>query len=295
MPNSIAPAPSPRNRRGNPLGNPGLNLAPRCGARTRLGCPCRGPAVHGGLRCRMHGGRSTGPRTSAGLARSRTARLTHGTYSAETRADMRYQITLQRRTRVFLAVMHCLDRLPATLASRVLDAPELAIPPRPTHRLSAREDQALRRREAAALLPWRDAVKAARGKQDEPHAPVMDGQLPPPGFDRLAALALLRVVTQARAGLAQRSAVAGDEPHAPELDPTHPCSSVFIGGSALPGSQPNAVRPNDDPAPRGNGGVATRNVDEPHAPVLGPPAGLSRKERKRWKWEQRTARKAGGG
>jgi hypothetical protein len=33
-----------------------LNAAPRCGARTRSGHPCRSPAVHGKRRCRMHGG-----------------------------------------------------------------------------------------------------------------------------------------------------------------------------------------------------------------------------------------------
>src|SRR6185312_5637173 len=33
-------------RNGNPRGNP--NLAPRCGARTRQGCPCKGPAMRNG-------------------------------------------------------------------------------------------------------------------------------------------------------------------------------------------------------------------------------------------------------
>jgi hypothetical protein len=35
----------------------------RCGARCRRngGAPCRGPAIKGKARCRMHGGRSTGP------------------------------------------------------------------------------------------------------------------------------------------------------------------------------------------------------------------------------------------
>lgn len=37
-------------------------------------------------RCRMHGGKSTGPKTAEGLARSRTARLKHGLYSEEARA-----------------------------------------------------------------------------------------------------------------------------------------------------------------------------------------------------------------
>lgn len=34
--------------------------APRCGARTRSGKPCQGPAMKGKKRCRRHGGASTG-------------------------------------------------------------------------------------------------------------------------------------------------------------------------------------------------------------------------------------------
>lgn len=57
---------------------------PRCGARTRSGIPCAGPAMPNG-RCRMHGGGSTGPRTAEGLERSRAAPLKHGGRSAEVR------------------------------------------------------------------------------------------------------------------------------------------------------------------------------------------------------------------
>jgi len=88
-------------RNGNPRGNP--NLAPRCGARTRQGCPCKGPAMRNG-RCRMHGGRSTGPRTAEGLARLRAARTRHGGYSAEARAFERSCRVLIRDTRVLLAL-----------------------------------------------------------------------------------------------------------------------------------------------------------------------------------------------
>jgi hypothetical protein len=38
-------------------------------------------------RCRMHGGTSTGPRTSAGLARSARANWEHGRYSAKARLE----------------------------------------------------------------------------------------------------------------------------------------------------------------------------------------------------------------
>lgn len=66
---------------GNPPGDP--SEAPRCGARTRENQPCRAPAVRGKERCRMHGGRSTGPRTPEGRERSTRARWKHGRYSAE--------------------------------------------------------------------------------------------------------------------------------------------------------------------------------------------------------------------
>jgi hypothetical protein len=73
-------------RNGNHRGNP--NAAPRCGARTRRpapgpdpgGHPCRAPAMANG-RCRMHGGKSTGPRTREGLDRLSAANTTHGAYA----------------------------------------------------------------------------------------------------------------------------------------------------------------------------------------------------------------------
>jgi hypothetical protein len=47
------------------------NAAPRCGARSkRTGRPCRGAAMANG-RCKVHGGKSTRPRTPEGLERSR--------------------------------------------------------------------------------------------------------------------------------------------------------------------------------------------------------------------------------
>src|SRR5712671_6866627 len=42
------------------------NAAPRCGARSkRTGKPCQGAAMPNG-RCKLHGGKSTGPRTPEG-------------------------------------------------------------------------------------------------------------------------------------------------------------------------------------------------------------------------------------
>ena len=61
---------------------------PRCGARTRSGTSCKAPAMSNG-RCRMHGGTSTGPRTSEGLERMKRANTRHGNYSEENRQRVR--------------------------------------------------------------------------------------------------------------------------------------------------------------------------------------------------------------
>ena len=55
-------------RRGVPAGYAGDDER-LCNAKTRTGRPCRALALPNG-RCVRHGGRSTGPRTAAGLARS---------------------------------------------------------------------------------------------------------------------------------------------------------------------------------------------------------------------------------
>jgi hypothetical protein len=63
------------------------NAAPRCGARSkRTGKPCQGAAMPNG-RCKLHGGKSTGPRTPEGLERSRRATWKHGHFSREAKAE----------------------------------------------------------------------------------------------------------------------------------------------------------------------------------------------------------------
>lgn len=57
------------------------NESPRCGAKTRRKTLCLSPAMPNG-RCRLHGGKSTGPRTKKGLERSRKANWKHGRRSA---------------------------------------------------------------------------------------------------------------------------------------------------------------------------------------------------------------------
>lgn len=43
-----------------------LSKVLRCGARTRKGTPCQCKPLPGKRRCRLHGGKSTGPKTEAG-------------------------------------------------------------------------------------------------------------------------------------------------------------------------------------------------------------------------------------
>jgi hypothetical protein len=81
--------------------------AARCGAnRKHDGGPCQGPAMANG-RCRLHGGKSTGPRTAEGLARTRRANWKHGHYSAEARAERAKARASLRELRHWLAVALC--------------------------------------------------------------------------------------------------------------------------------------------------------------------------------------------
>jgi hypothetical protein len=74
-------------RHGNTTGDP--QTAPRCGAKNRRGLPCRAPAMRGKRRCRLHGGKSTGPRTLEGVARVRAANTKTGRWSAVGKARAR--------------------------------------------------------------------------------------------------------------------------------------------------------------------------------------------------------------
>jgi hypothetical protein len=63
-----------------------LRQAPRCGAKTRSGTPCRSPAVTGRRRCRMHGG----AQGSGGPRGPRNGNYKHGRYTADTIATRRW-------------------------------------------------------------------------------------------------------------------------------------------------------------------------------------------------------------
>ena len=58
-----------------------LAKAPRCGARTRMGSPCRQAAVKGRTRCRMHGG----AKGSGGPSGARNGNFKHGLWTRESK------------------------------------------------------------------------------------------------------------------------------------------------------------------------------------------------------------------
>lgn len=61
------------------------NATPRCGAKTRQGHPCKGAAVRGKKRCRMHGG-ATGSGAPTG---TKNGRYQFGRFTHEAKADRR--------------------------------------------------------------------------------------------------------------------------------------------------------------------------------------------------------------
>ncbi len=89
-------------KNGNPPGD--FTKAPRCGARTRKESACRQPAMKNG-RCRLHGGKSTGPKTKEGLENSRTANLHHGHYSQESKQRRAYYRAVLREAKEMLEAL----------------------------------------------------------------------------------------------------------------------------------------------------------------------------------------------
>ncbi len=246
-----APAPQTPPPTKSRRGNPNLNLAPRCGARTRAGCPCRAPAIRDKLRCRMHGGRSTGPRTTEGLASLRQARTIHGLYTPEARARNRHYITFLRRGRVVLAAVTHRAILPPELATR-LDGmpPEFKLLPWPTVGLTRAQDRAALQAETAALAPWKTAIAAARDAH-----------------------------RAARAATRATCAIAPTKPHTPEPGPTAPAAPRSVAtkphtpelSPTAPAASRSAAAKPHAPEPSPTTPAAPRSVAaKPHAPVQQP-------------------------
>lgn len=58
-----------------------------CGAKTRKGTPCRLFGMTNG-RCKLHGGKSTGPKTEEGKQRIAKAHFKHGLYTKENKINL---------------------------------------------------------------------------------------------------------------------------------------------------------------------------------------------------------------
>ena len=288
-----------------PRGNPTLHLAPRCGARTRSGCPCRSPAIHGKLRCRMHGGRSPGPRTPEGRDKVRAAHTIHGNAGAEARAKNHYRLTLLRRNRVLAAAVDYQDHLPPAFVARLYShAPELRPPAQPTGGITTAEDRMRRHAVAAALAPWKQAIAVARAahlaaraaaRAAQPHAPVR--ARPPRDAGAAQPHAPIRrpadPAAASRTNRPPQAPAIASPPHAPQnsaQNATHgrrptPPRPAPQSPSEISAAQPHA--PDRAPAPN------KTDAAQPHAPIPGtekpaiPPGLPNRAARRRWKRLQR--------
>lgn len=69
----------------------------RCEARTRRGTPCQRPGNKSNGRCKLHGGRSTGPRTEEGVARLAASKITHGRTTKAVRAKAKRRAEIGRQ------------------------------------------------------------------------------------------------------------------------------------------------------------------------------------------------------
>jgi hypothetical protein len=90
-------------KNGNQVGD--FSTAPRCGAQNRQGRPCQCPAMRGKRRCRLHGGKSTGPRTAAGIHGIRSAHWKDGSRSPRLQAECRADFARTHGSGVFFAGM----------------------------------------------------------------------------------------------------------------------------------------------------------------------------------------------
>ena len=77
----------------------------RCGAKTRKGTECQRPASKKNGRCRLHGGASTGAKTSEGRKRISQANMRHGKYTKEKLEKQRMNAVKGREIRKDLRQM----------------------------------------------------------------------------------------------------------------------------------------------------------------------------------------------
>ena len=69
----------------------------RCEARTRRGTLCQRPGTKQNGRCKLHGGRSTGPRTEEGVDRLVSLKTIHGRTAKAERAKAKQRAEVGRQ------------------------------------------------------------------------------------------------------------------------------------------------------------------------------------------------------
>lgn len=74
----------------------------RCEARTRRGTLCQRPGTKRNGKCRLHGGRSTGPTTKEGLARLTASKIKHGRFTKTKREAAKRRAQVGREMRAEL-------------------------------------------------------------------------------------------------------------------------------------------------------------------------------------------------
>jgi glucans biosynthesis protein len=166
-----------------------LAKAPRCGARTRAGHPCKQAAVTGRARCRMHGG----ARGSGGPCGDRNGNFKYGLWTVEN-VEMRKAVRLKiRGTRALLQELKSARVDP--------EAQRKAVPTTFSRAPSSTRGRRPLRRSGSAvggspvgMLPPRREIGTARVQAREPTVAVRPdawGRVaisdhPPPGFGEIA-------------------------------------------------------------------------------------------------------------
>jgi hypothetical protein len=94
---------TPCKQNSKPESKPRFNIgnAKKCGAKTRQALPCQSPAMKNG-RCRMHGGKSTGAKTKAGIERIKKANFRNGLYTKEMILGRIYMASLIKESKIIM-------------------------------------------------------------------------------------------------------------------------------------------------------------------------------------------------
>ena len=148
-----------------------LAKAPRCGARTRAGHPCKQAAVSGRARCRMHGG----ARGSGGPPGERNGNFKHGLWTYESIESRNAARLIIRETRARLQEINEMLKSNNT-AQSCADAPTFSpADPRPTEtkkRSRLRSASAVAHSTMTAGRASSACERAGCGKSARPVRPV---------------------------------------------------------------------------------------------------------------------------